>query len=224
MLHDCAVAYSGPSVGGLQPKEKQGQSKYVPGHVSVPEHSLRTRQRSQVASELLIDGLRKPTGLAFVVGEELAENRTVFESTTVIRTLVNGLLKDINIPSVNKIGVEAVSCSIALGKDERLLTVAPPTVGKEVGLIDDLVEDGDQLNRMRVRAPAVVILSNWVSAKAPVSASSARMTKLVSHTPCATCGLRCPSLRRSSKTGNKVVHGDRSGSCNLAYCRSQGAM
>ena len=27
VLHDCGVAYSGPSVGGLQPTEKEGQSE-----------------------------------------------------------------------------------------------------------------------------------------------------------------------------------------------------
>lgn len=116
--------------------------------VRLQSNFLRTRQRSQVARDLLIDGCRKPTGLAFLVCEELAKDRTVLKSAAVICTLIDSLLENVDFPPINEVSVEAVSGPVALSEDERLLAVTPPTVRKEVGLIDNLIEDGDQLDRM----------------------------------------------------------------------------
>lgn len=89
------------------------------------------------------------------------ENWAVFYSTTEVRALINGSLKQIAIPTHEEISVEAVSRRITHCPDERL-AVAIPLVCKCVGVPYDLVENGDEVNWMSTWARSVIVGTDWV--------------------------------------------------------------
>ena len=65
---------------------------------------------------------------------------TIADLAAVGKAVIDGFLKDINIPAVDKIAVKAVASRVAAGKDERL-RVAVPLINKTVSVIQDLEED-----------------------------------------------------------------------------------
>jgi hypothetical protein len=106
-------------------------------------------------SNLLVDLRGDDTGLALLGGEQV-EDRAVGQKTAVVGALINGTLKSGNIPTVDEVTVESESSRVTLSKDERL-SAAVPHATEVTDIVVDLVEDGDQMNRVRVGALAAVV-------------------------------------------------------------------
>jgi len=115
------------------------------------------------AEDLFVDLRSKHTGVALIVGEEV-KDWAVSDQTTVVKASVSSLLKGRDVPSVDKITVVSVTGWVTHGEDEWLPSVLwnPPL--KVGGVPDGLEEDGDQVDRVRGRAWAVVVRVHcWVS-------------------------------------------------------------
>jgi hypothetical protein len=112
------------------------------------------RKLGQLSSDSFVDGRGNDTSLRLSIAEEV-ENRAVGDETRVVVTGVGCLLKGGDIPAVDEIAVESVASRITLSENERLVGTVPPI---EAGSgVDDLEEDGDQVDRVRCRARAVVV-------------------------------------------------------------------
>lgn len=86
------------------------------------------------------------------------EVRAVLHVARVVVAVVDGGLQDADVPAVDEVAVEAVAGGVALGEDEGLVAVAGAPEGGEVGdAVDDLEEDGDEVDRVGGGAGAVVV-------------------------------------------------------------------
>ena len=75
-----------------------------------------------------------------------SENTAVFQDTRIVGALVNCLLKDILVPAVIEVAVEAVTCWIAC-REDKVATCIELVEGVDAEV--NLVEDGDQMDRVR---------------------------------------------------------------------------
>ena len=69
-----------------------------------------------------------------------SENTAVFQDTRIVGALVNCLLKDILVPTVIEVAVEAVTCRIAR-RENKVATCIELVEGVDVEV--NFVEDGD---------------------------------------------------------------------------------
>lgn len=81
----------------------------------------------------------------------------IADLATAGKAVVDGFLKDINVPTINKITMKAVASRVTIGKDERL-RVAVPLVGKAVGVIQYFEEDRNHMHWKGGRARTVVVV------------------------------------------------------------------
>jgi hypothetical protein len=104
---------------------------------------------------LLVNLRRDDTSLALLGGEQI-EDRAVGQKTAVVGALVDGLLESGNIPTVDKVTVESVASRVTLSEDEGL-SATVPHAAKVTDVVVDLVEDGNQVDRVSVGALAAVV-------------------------------------------------------------------
>lgn len=89
------------------------------------------------------------------------EDRTIFNSTTIARACVDSALEKVTIPTHQKVAVKPVSSGITHGPDEWL-AVAIPHVLELVDVPQNLVKDGDKMNRMSVGTAPTVVRTYWI--------------------------------------------------------------
>lgn len=113
-----------------------------------------TRKLRQNTSDCFINRRRNNACLALSSSEQI-ENGTIREKTAVVSAGINSRLKGIDIPSVDEITVKPVASWVTLSKYERL-AASVPHVGETGSAVDNFVEYGDHVNRVRGWARAVI--------------------------------------------------------------------
>lgn len=97
--------------------------------------------------------------MLLVAAEETsAERLAVLNEPTVAVAGVDSVLQNVNVPAIDKVAVEPITCAVALSEHERMLVLVVPTVGELVNVVDHLKEQGDHVVWVRVRAGSVVIV------------------------------------------------------------------
>lgn len=118
-------------------------------------HRVASGKSAEHTGDLLVNLRRNHASLTFLGGEQV-EDRAVGEKAAVVGALIDGLLESRNVPTVDKVAVESVTSGVTLSKDERL-TATVPLVVEVASVVVDLVEDGDQMDGVSVRALAAVV-------------------------------------------------------------------
>jgi hypothetical protein len=115
-------------------------------------------KRGALTENILLDVAGNVAASTGRVGEEV-EVRALCHVTRVVIAVGNGVLEDVDIPSVDEVAVVSVSSWVTLGPDKRLRWVhgLAPHVGVVASLVDSLVEDGDQVDRVGGRAGTAVV-------------------------------------------------------------------
>ena len=93
--------------------------------------------------------------LSLSIGNEL-EDWAVLNAATVVGALIDGTLQVVLLPTHDEISMTAISGWVTLRPDEWLF-ITVPLAGEFVGVPDDLVEDGDEVNREIWRAGTRVV-------------------------------------------------------------------
>lgn len=115
------------------------------------------RKSLKQASNLLVNLRRNDTSLTLLGSEQIiGDDRAVRQETAVVGALLDSALKSRNVPTVDEVTVEPVASRVTHSKDERL-AAAIPLVAEVTGVVVNLKEDGDQVDRVAAGAAAAVV-------------------------------------------------------------------
>lgn len=118
--------------------------------------SVAARKLLQRPINLLIDYRGELAGLALVAGEH-GHRATLGDAAGVVEAGIDGLLEDIDIPSIDKIAMETIAGRVAVGEDKGVLIAIPFTL-ELVRVIENLIEDRDHvLGELRWAGTRVVL-------------------------------------------------------------------
>jgi hypothetical protein len=105
---------------------------------------IAARELGEETIDLLVDDGGE-LALVALIGSVHRNSGALGNATRVIEASVDGFLKHLNVPPVDKIAVEPVACRVSLGEDEGVLVAIPFSV-KFASIVEDFKEDGDQMD------------------------------------------------------------------------------
>ena len=103
-----------------------------------------------------MDGSRDLTLLAF--GGTVCSDCFAFaDLSSVVVAGIHGVLENVHVPSVQEVTVKTVTSCVTVGEDKRMLG-AVPLIREEIGVVKNLVEDRDHVDREVIGAVTSVVL------------------------------------------------------------------
>jgi hypothetical protein len=120
-------------------------------------NGVAARKSLEQTGNLLVNLRRNDTSLTLLGSEQvICDDRAVRQETAVVGALIDSALQSRNVPTVDEVTVESVASRVTHSKDERLAATRP-LAAEVTSVVVNLVEDGDQVNGVRVGAAAAVI-------------------------------------------------------------------